>query len=298
MSDRIVLSPRTFRPSTIASAVRLTTLISAGIIVSHAPALAQKPGAKPAAAATAKPAAVAVKIPGTTVTLDLVKIPAGSITLPDAAAPGGKRTVKVKSLLIGKTELLWEAYDTWTTNKETPPAGTDAIAKPSHSYIPPDRGYGHVGFPTISVSSQGATNFCQWLSKVTGKKFRLPTEDEWAYAALAGQKPAAKPLAAAQMDKMAWTAENAGGKTQAAGKKLPNAWGLYDMLGNVGEYCTAADGSAVLRGGTFQDKAATVSWASRAPYTPDWQMGDPQFPKSKWWYSDGPFCGFRIVCEP
>lgn len=290
MIDRISASPRALPRLRAAHAARTVVLVAAWFIVSHA-----APNAQAQALQT-----VAVKIPGTTVKIDLVRIPGGTITLPDPKAPGGKRQVKIAPLLVARTELPWEAYDAWTTSKETPPTASDAdaIAKPSHSYIPPDRGFGHIGYPTISVSHLGAANFCKWLSQVTGKKFRLPTTAEFSYAALAGAKPPAKPMPASELTKYAWVAENSGGKTHPVAKKLPNKWGLYDMLGNAGEWCTELNGTPVLCGGSFQDKAAKVSWASRAPYHPDWQMEDPQFPKSKWWYSDGPMCGLRVVCEP
>lgn len=290
MIERICPSSRALLRAHLAHAVRFTAFVAVSIIVSHAAANAQAQGLK----------TVVVKIPGTTVKIELVQIPAGTITVPDAKAPGGKRVVKVGPLLVARTELPWEAYDAWTTSKETPPGTStaDAVAKPSHSYIPPDRGFGHIGYPTISVSHLGAANFCKWLSQMTGKKFRLPTTAEWSYAALAGAKPPAKPMPTAELLKYAWVAENSGGKTHPVAKKLPNKWGLYDMLGNAGEWCVELNGEPVLCGGSFQDKAARVSWASRAPYHPDWQMEDPQFPKSKWWYSDGPMCGFRVVCEP
>ena len=67
------------------------------------------------------------------------------------------------------------------------------------------------------------------------------------------------------------------------------------MLGNVAEWCRGADGKPVVRGGSFEDKAATVSCATRASQTPAWQVRDSQIPKSVWWLSDAPFVGFRVV---
>jgi formylglycine-generating enzyme required for sulfatase activity len=96
----------------------------------------------------------------------------------------------------------------------------------------------------------------------------------------------------------AWYAGNSESITHPVGKKLPNAWGLYDMLGNTGEWATDMDGKPVLCGGTFLDPAAQITPATRKRWTPAWQETDPQFPKSRWWLADGKFVGFRLVCAP
>jgi formylglycine-generating enzyme required for sulfatase activity len=108
------------------------------------------------------------------------------------------------------------------------------------------------GDPVVNVSVYDAMKFCTWLSKREDKNYYLPTEAEWEYACRAGTKTAyyfganAKPL-----DDHAWHAGNAGGHTHPAGEKQPNPWGLYDMYGNVWQWC--ADGHGPYQGGHIKD---------------------------------------------
>ena len=235
-------------------------------------------------------------MPNSVVKVHMVAIPGGSLTV------AGKKT-EVKPFWIADTEMTWEAYDTFLASGEPSKAydqtefAADAIARPSKSYILPDLGWGHHGYPVINVSSLSVTMFCRWLSKETGKKYRLPTETEWEYACRAGST-SNKPMTPAQANKVAWYAANSDSKTHPVGKKLPNAWKLYDMEGNVGEWATEADGKFVLCGGLFRDNPDRLLPTMRRHFTPAWQATDPQLPKSRWWLADGKFIGFRIVCEP
>ena len=112
-------------------------------------------------------------------------------------------------------------------------------------------GRGHDGFPAISMTQHAANKFAQWLSARTGEFYRLPTEAEWEYACRAG---AATGVAAGELDASAWFAKNSAlpafprGTYHKVGTKKPNAWGLYDMLGNVMEW--TLDQYAPVHGGT------------------------------------------------
>jgi len=89
-------------------------------------------------------------------------------------------------------------------------------------------------YPLESVSWLEAQEFIEKLNRKQGKgKYRLPTEAEWEYACRAGTVGAYS----GDLDEMAWYDKNAAGKTHLVGRKRPNAWGLYDMHGNVYEWC-------------------------------------------------------------
>jgi formylglycine-generating enzyme required for sulfatase activity len=238
-----------------------------------------------------------VELSGSTATLHMVPIPPGEVLITDAAAPGGHRSVKVGPFWISQTEVTWDLFDVYVYRLDEmdldKPADADAVTRPSKPYLPPDRGFGHAGYPAISIAHQSAEQFCVWLSSKTGRSFRLATEAEWQHACkgypIADEMP---------VDALAWHAGNAEGKTHPVGQKLANSFGLYDMLGNVAEWTEGLDGKPVTRGGSFADAPQTLSWEARASYSRAWQARDPQIPKSKWWLSDGPFVGFRVVCDP
>lgn len=250
---------------------------------------------------TAPPPTRTERIPSSTVEFQMVEIPAGNIDLPDPESPGKIKKIAIKKFWIGKTEVSWDEYDVWAyrmdLTEEERYRGVDAKSRPSKPYGAPDRGFGHAGYAAISLTAHAAQAYCEWLSAKTGKKFRLPTEAEWEYACRAG-KLKRTPLPEKELTKYAWYKANAeGSKPQPVGKKMPNAWGLHDMLGNVGEWVIGLDGEPALAGGSYREPAEQVTPATRHKQTPDWNSTDPQFPKSKWWLSDGPFAGFRIVCE-
>ena len=85
--------------------------------------------------------------------------------------------------------------------------------------------------PVETISKEEAHDFLAGLNALNdGYRYRLPTEAEWEYAARAGSS------AAPRLDEVAWYADNSGDETHPVGQKKPNAWGLYDMLGNVREW--------------------------------------------------------------
>jgi len=152
--------------------------------------------------------------------------------------------------------------------------------------------------PVVNVSWNDAKDFCRKLSEKTGKTVRLPTEAEWEYACRAGSTTrfcfgdSENGLA-----DYAWYNANSGGTTHPVGQKKPNAWGLYDMHGNVWEWCTdwkdsyvagsatdpqgpATGKSRVLRGGSRGSIPQLGCSAHRFNHTPDIR---------------NTFSGFRVV---
>ncbi len=239
--------------------------------------------------------AYAETLPDSTVKVQMLPIPPGTVKV-------GSKTVAVKPFFMSSTEVPWEAFDVFINSGEPSKAydqtefAPDVVARPSRSYILPDKGWGHNGYPAINLSHTSVEMFCRWLSQKTKKKYRIPTEAEWQWACQGGLKTWKMDKATAE--KHAWYADNADDVTHPVGKKAQNAYGLFDMLGNVGEWATDLEGKPVVCGGTFEDDLDALTPTTRSYYSPEWQMGDPQIPKSRWWLSDAPFAGFRLVCEP
>jgi formylglycine-generating enzyme required for sulfatase activity len=231
-------------------------------------------------------------IAGTLVTFEMVPVPGGPASVPTS---DGMRTVNVEPFFIGRTEVTWDLYDVYALGLDVPAArgGTDAVARPSNPYGAPDYGWGHAGFPAMSVTRHAAETFCRWLSARTGKTYRLPTEAEWARAA--ALSAGAAPLTPERRDAIAWHRGNADGKTHAVATRAADALDLFDLFGNVAEWVVPSDGALVARGGSFRDPPERVGPAGRAVQDPTWNETDPQLPKSRWWLSDSPFAGFRIV---
>jgi len=274
----------------------LTLTLAAPARAADAPA-PPAPAAAPAATPAAKPSGpYAQEIPKTTVAIDMLPIPGGDFK----NAKG--ETVKIAPLFMSKCEITWDAYDIFAfqmdMSDKDKAAGVDAKSRPSRPYGDQTHGFGRPGRPAIHITRFAAQGFCDWLNKKTGKKYRLPTDAEWEYACRAGSTTTPTD---AGLKEVAWYYDNSDDKTHPVGKKSPNPWGLYDMLGNVMEYVTipGEDPKAkpTAMGGSYDSDAKDVHCGAKKTQTPDWNSTDPQNPKSKWWLSDGPFVGFRIVCE-
>ena len=145
--------------------------------------------------------------------------------------------------------------------------------------------------PVLYVSWNDAVEFCKWLSRKTGSVFRLPTEAEWEYAARGGNKSKGyKYSGSNSINDIAWYGNldsntTANGKTHPVGMKYPNELGIYDMTGNVWEWCQdwygdysstsqtnptgpASGSRRVGRGGSWGDSARSCRVSFRDYYAP------------------------------
>jgi formylglycine-generating enzyme required for sulfatase activity len=98
--------------------------------------------------------------------------------------------------------------------------------------------------PVVWVTWDDATEYVRWLAKATGKSYRLPTEAEWEYAARERGRDLPWPGTSerGRAGEFVWSAENSGGVPHPVGGKAPNALGLYDLCGNVWEWCLDVQG--------------------------------------------------------
>jgi formylglycine-generating enzyme required for sulfatase activity len=264
------------------------------------------------------------KIPGSSVTFKMVAIPGGSFLFGSPAGEKGRndsegpqKKVEVSPFWMGACEVTFDEYDVYADEEKDKTPLPDGMTRPSPPYIDLTLGMGKTGgFPANSMSQYGALMYCRWLYNKTGDFYRLPTEAEWEYANRAGATTA-YPFGndPAQLKDYAWYADDSDLKYHKVGLLKPNAWGLYDMQGNVAEWTldqydenflkTAGAKDPwnqptlktprTIKGGHFKDAATELRSAARLKSDVNWNRRDPQIPKSKWWNADAPFIGFRIV---
>lgn len=276
-------------------------------------------------------------IPGSEAAIEMVPVPGGEFIMGSSFGEPGRnvdegpqRTVAIDPFWIGKFEITWEQYEEFIGNNKIPisadgnltdlQAAVDAITRPSPPYEDPSFNMGREGgYPAVSMTQYAALTFCKWLSLMTGEFYRLPTEAEWEYACRAGSQEAYSfGPDIALLDEYGWHYENSGGRYHKVGEKTPNAWGIFDMHGNVSEWtldqyfedfyaATAAEVAnpwavptdlepRTVRGGSYNDDPESLRCAARIPSDPErWKQRDPQIPKSFWWNTDSPFVGFRVV---
>jgi formylglycine-generating enzyme required for sulfatase activity len=268
-----------------------------------------------AKAAAPKTGAYKVTIPGTTIPYEMVAIPGGVFTMGSEAKPDEKPTheVRLDAYWMQAHEVTWDEYRLFmfaTQGGEAAQkdATVDAVSRPTKPYVEMSFGMGINGFPAISMTQHAANKYAEWLSARTGEFYRLPTEAEWEYACRAGSTATPAPLA-----ESAWYAANSDGKYQKVATKKPNAWGLYDMLGNVMEwtldqyapYTAGAQANPwvkatgpypnAVRGGSWNDPPGALTCSARVASDAAWKQQDPQLPKSIWYLTDAQWLGFRLV---
>jgi len=245
-----------------------------------------------------EPRKLVQKVPGSTATIEMIALPAGELL--DSGGDGaGERRISIAPLWMSATEVPWEVFDAFVFEQlDTEERKVDALARPTVPYIAVDRGFGHDGYPALSMSYEGAQAFCAWLSAGTEPTWRLPTEHEWEYACRAGSIGAwSVGDDESALKDVAWYRDNSRRKTHKVGMKEPNAFGLFDLHGNVGEWALGTDGEPTLCGGAYSDRPERLRCDARRTPRDTWNASDPNLPKSTWWLADAPFVGLRLVCE-
>ena len=280
------------------------------------------------------------KIEHTDAKIEMVPIKSGEFLMgsPDGEEgrkenEGPQHQVKVPAFWMGKYEIRWDAFEVWmfdldiqrrklanaAETERDKAAAEYQLSQPTEPYTDMTFGMGKRDFPAICMTQFAARTFCQWLTEKTGRYYRLPTEAEWEYACRAGTTTAYSfgddP---ADIGDYGWNYDNSSEAYHKVGQKKPNAWGLYDMHGNVAEwvldefiedyYSQFKSGVAddplaiptklfphVVRGGSWDVDPVDCRSAARAGSDPSWQAQDPQIPKSIWYHTDAMHVGFRII---
>lgn len=236
----------------------------------------------------------------------MILLPGGTIEMGDTWGRGLANEkpvhgVKVAPFYLGAYEVTFEEYD--------------KFCRESGRLQPTDNGWGRGDMPIINIGWYDAVAYCNWLSKQQRLKqvytiegfnvsadwsangYRLPLESEWEYAARGARKGQAWQFSGSgSADEVAWYRNNAADKPHAVGLKRANELGLYDMSGNVAEWCwnwmapypntnekasELAEGSAeflkVHRGGSFQSQTFRVRVSSREASSPSSRLDQVGF---------------------
>jgi len=241
------------------------------------------------------PDEITLRIPGTTVPFKIVLCPAGAI---DSLGQDDPETIEIASCYVLTTEVTWDLYDIYVYELDESDGSSpaDAVSRPSKPYIPPDRGFGHDGFPAIGMTYDAAKGFCEWLELKTGLEVRLPTQNEWIFLAVGETGEAyCCDTNSETLSQVAWYTDNSQYSTHLVGEKIPNAFGLFDIHGNAAEWVENDARKPFAMGGGFRDEAEDCTAHSSQSQLRSWNTSDPQIPKSSWWLADCSWVGFRFV---
>ena len=285
-------------------------------------------------------------IPGSEVKYTMVPIPGGEFLIGSSGEEknrkpdeGPQRKITIEPFWMAQYEItgneyleFLEIYHAFQDFKHdgirvvTEENEIDAVAAPTMLYDPtfPYDIHADRRRPAVSMTQYAAKQYTHWLSGITGRQYRLPSEAEWEYACRAGTKTAFHfGDDASKLGEYAWHHGNSDEHAHIVGQKKPNPWGLYDMHGNVWEWTLdmyhtngyarlskkthrAADALAwptklyprVLRGGSWDEEPDRCRAAAKlASDDETWKENEANLPLSPWWFTEyeTSAIGFRIV---
>lgn len=205
--------------------------------------------------------------------IQFCSIPAGSFTMGSPQDEEGRQGTNEDQVNVVLTKNFWLAKTPLTQRQWQ-----------TFANINPSEFYGQ-DLPVDNLSWEDANNFIDRLNEKQilpeGWRFALPTEAQWEYACRAGEHG---PYSGGKMEDVGWCEENSAEQTHEVGQKRPNHWGLYDMHGNVWEWCAdwfedtlkggkdptgpSSGGDRVLRGGSWAEPGSGCRAASRLSYSP------------------------------
>lgn len=300
-----------------------------------------------------EPEITSVAIPESSLELSLAYVPGGMFLM--GSPETGQHDVHVDPFWMSQHEITWNLYNqfleadiqelrrevyktfynvdietadavsapTWTEEMlemlRASDVPSDVISTPSPSWGDLSGGMGTDGFPTVNITHYAAMMFTKWLTIKTGEFYRLPTEAEWEFACRAGETGNYLPnLSSDLIDHKAWHRGNSDRSYHRIGSKQANAFGIYDLLGNVAEwtldqyhpdyFAQLEESPAVnpwfkpdqlypraVRGGSWMDNPEEISCLQRRGSDPSWKRNDPQLPKSLWWHTNAFHIGFRVI---
>ena len=215
----------------------------------------------------------------------------------------------IAPIYMAEHEVTWGMFDRWMQAGDLDGQSENIVAelrevglRPTPLYGDPTQTvqYNQKDNPVMGVSRLTAIAFCKWLTEQTGRQYRLPTVDEWQHTLqLGGGVPA-------DLDRVAWHRGNSPQdelslveQTSPVKSKVPNTLGVYDMLGSVAEWVTGTGTDRVVVGGSIFTPPDEVAADWRAVEDLEvWSESYPNYPKSRYWYSDFYVTGIRLVCEP
>ena len=218
----------------------------------------------------------------------------------------GDEDAGVKPFYMAAHEVTWAMMTDWLYSNEL--NAVDAAAE-IEAGLRPTPLWGTLSeqfqvsdkdHPAMGMTRLTAEAFCKWLSKKTGRKYRLPTHQEWLHALeLGGGIPG-------DLGPVAWHKHNAVisnetfvSITSPVGSKHPNQLGIHDMLGSVAEWVTKTGDVHYVVGGSINTPPDEIAEAWKAVEDLEvWSASYPNLPVSRYWYVDYYYSGIRLVCEP